>query len=428
MKNNSIPRDQVKVSLYLDTRRKKDIGTYPVKIRVYDPSTKKAKHYSTNFDLHEKDFNRIFYPEIGQRFRAEEKEIQSNLLELEGLYKKHADSLKYFNFEAFESLFESKTGDDSNVFFHFENKVKELREAERFSTATTYYNSLQSLKLFLKYKNGKESKSLNFHEITVKLLESYEEWMNINQGKSLTTVGIYLRNLRAIFNKVIETKIIDSGIYPFGVRRYEIPASNNIKKAFTEDQLSKLFKSEPKIAEQQKAKDYWFFSYVCNGMNIKDIVYLKWGNITDEQIEFIREKTKRTKKANQIPIQVPMSAFAKDFIEKYGTKDKGTNDYVFPIINNQMNEEEKDKKRKNFTRFINQHLKNLAKDNGLNDDVSTYWARHSFATMALRNNASIELVSEALGHSDMKTTKIYFAGFENKHKKDNLDKITNFMK
>jgi site-specific recombinase XerD len=93
-----------------------------------------------------------------------------------------------------------------------------------------------------------------------------------------------------------------------------------------------------------------------------------------------------------------------------------------------MTEEEKDHKKRSFTRFINQHLKNLAKDNGLNEDVSTYWARHSFATMAVRKKASLEFVSEALGHSDLKTTKNYFAGFEDKTKKDILEDITDFMR
>jgi site-specific recombinase XerD len=161
-------------------------------------------------------------------------------------------------------------------------------------------------------------------------------------------------------------------------------------------------------------------------MNIKDIVYLKWKNIVGGQIEFVREKTKRTKKAKQKVIQVPLTDFAKEFIVKYGVKDKSQ--YVLPIINDEMSEEEKDARKRTFTRFINQHLKNLAKANGLTEDISTYWARHSFATSAVRQSASMEFVSEALGHSDLKTTKNYFAGFEDKTKKEILEGITDFMR
>jgi site-specific recombinase XerD len=93
-----------------------------------------------------------------------------------------------------------------------------------------------------------------------------------------------------------------------------------------------------------------------------------------------------------------------------------------------MTEEEKDMKRKTFITFSNKYLKQLATANGLSDDISTYWARHTFATTAIRKNASLEFVSEALGHSDMKTTNNYFAGFEDKTKKEILDDITDFMR
>lgn len=428
MRNNIKTKETVKVSLYLDTRRKKDNGTYPVRIRVYDSTTRKARLYTTDFDLTEKDFNRIFFPELGQRFRKEEKEIQTDLLAIESDYKEKAESLGIFNFDAFEKLFEIKRGDLINVFWHFESLIKEMKDSNRFGTALTYESSLKSLKSFLQAKRGKEPKQLHFQEITAKFLESYESWMTEKKEKTLTTVGIYLRALRVIFNKAMDQKVIDKEIYPFGIRKYEIPASSNTKKAFDSDQLQKLFQAVPKIEEQEKAKDYWFFSFVCNGMNIKDIVYLKWRNINDGQIEFVREKTKRTKKTKQKTIQVPLTDFAKSFIEKYGNSDRSKNSYVFPIINDDMSEEEKDQKKRSFTRFINQHLKNLAKDNGLNGDISTYWARHSFATTAVRKKASLEFVSEALGHSDLKTTKNYFAGFEDKTKKEILEDITDFMR
>lgn len=299
MRNNKKTKATVKVSLYLDTRRQKDNGTYPVRIRVYDASTKKARLYTTDFDLTEKDFNRIFFPEIGQRFKKEEKEIQTDLLAIESDYQEKAESLTIFTFEAFEKLFEIKRGDVINVFWHYESRIQDLKASNRFGTALTYESGLKSLKSFLLAKNGRAPKILHFQDITAKFLEKYEEWMTESEGKSLTTVGIYLRALRTVFNSAIDSKIIDREIYPFGPKRYEIPASSNTKKAFDSDQLEKLFQAVPKIEEQQKAKDFWFFSFVCNGMNIKDIVYLKWKNINDGQIEFVREKTKRTKKAKQ---------------------------------------------------------------------------------------------------------------------------------
>lgn len=421
-------KDPVAVNLYLDTRRQKDNGSFPVKIRVYDGTTKKARLYTTDFDLSEKDFKRIFFPEKGQRFRKEETEIREDLESLKTYYSEKIKDLKTFTFEALEKSLEIKSGDFSDALFHFDAYIKDLKESDRIGTASSYELSKKSLISFLKAKIKKEPKSLLFQDITVKFLNDYEKWMTDSKGKSLTTVGIYLRGLRVIFNRAIESKSIDKDLYPFGVKKYEIPASTNPKKAFDSTQLTTLFQVEAQTPEQEKARDFWFFSFVCNGMNMKDILHLKWRNIDNGQIIFVREKTKRTKKANSKPIQVPLTDFAKSFIEKYGTKEKESNGFIFSIFNDKMTAEKQHFEKLKFIRFVNQHIKHLAKANGLTEDISTYWARHSFATTAVRKKASLEYVSEALGHSDLKTTKNYFAGFEDKTKKEILEDITDFMR
>ena len=428
MRSNTTLKEAVKVSLYHDRRKKKNNGTYPVRIRVYETSTKKVRLYTTNFDLTEKDFSRIFFPQAGQKLRREEKEIQSDLLAIESEYKERAEGLDFFNFDAFQKLFKVKKGDLINVFWHYETVIQEKTEAKRFGTALTYTSSMRSLISFFKATRGKEPSHLYFQEITPKLLESYETWMTESEKKSFNTVGIYLRNLRAIFNKAINEKIVDEEMYPFGLRKYEIPAASKAKKAFNTDQLEKLFQAIPKNEEQVKARDVWFFSFVCNGVNIKDIVYLKWKNIVGNQIEFIREKSRHTKKTRQKTIQVPLTDFSKGFIEKYGVKDKSESEYVLPVINEKMTDAEKDKRKNNFTRFVNQHLKKLALENGLTTKISTYWARHSFSTSAIRKNVTMEFVSEALGHSDLKTTQNYFAGFEDHTKREVIEGITDFMR
>lgn len=421
-------KDPVSVNLYLDTRRQKDNGSFPVKIRVYDAITKKARLYTTDFDLSDKDFNRIFFPEKGQRFRKEETEIREDLENLKSFYSEKVKDLNSFTFEAFEKSLEMKSGDLLDAFYHFDSYIKELREYKRISTASSYELSMKSLKSFIKAKTGKEPKKLLFQDITIKFLNDYEAWMTDKEEKTLTTVGIYLRGLRVIFNRAIEMKSIDPSLYPFGSKKYEIPASTNTKKAFDSNQLGTLFQATAQTPEQEKARDFWFFSFVCNGMNMKDILHLKWKNLNDGQIEFVREKTKRTKKGNIKPIQVPLTDFAKSFIEKYGTKERNPNSFVFPILDEKMTAEKLHLAKLNFIRYVNQHVKKLAKANGLSESISTYWARHSFATTAVRKKASLEFVSEALGHSDLKTTKNYFAGFEDKTKKEILEDITDFMR
>lgn len=427
-KKTDSAKDQVTVNIYHDARRKKDNGLFPVRIRVYDSLTKKARLYTTDFDLSAKEFDRIFFPEKGQRFSKDERDIKDNLEGIVSFYQDKVHKINAFTFEALENSLTIKSGESKKVFFHYASYIQELKKYNKFSTASTYELSMKSLKSFIEERKGKQTTNLIFQDVTVKFLNDFEYWMTVLRKKSTTTVSMYLRALKTIFNKAIDAKVIDQEFYPFGIKKYEIPGSTNVKKSFDSDQLSILFNAKPKNPEQEKAKDFWFFSFVCNGMNIKDIIHLKWKDITDEQIVFIREKTKSTKKANIKPIQVPLSDFAVMFIKKYGNEDQRKSSFVFPILDESMTEEERHKRKQNFIRYINQHLKQLAKANGLTEDISTYWARHSFATTAVRKSASMEFVSEALGHSDLKTTKNYFAGFEDKTKREILEDITDFMK
>ncbi len=426
--NKDKTKETVSVNFYLDTRRKKDNGFFPVKIRVYDATIKKARLYSTDFDLTEKDFKRILFPELGQRFKNDEKEIKEDLESILKLYKKKIDSINSFTFEALEDSLSVKSGELIDSFYQYRELMNELKQQDRISTASSYELSMKALKNFIKDKKGKEPKKLLFQEITIKFLEDFENWMIKKSGKTSTTVGIYLRGLRVIFNRAIDSKAIDKEIYPFGAKKFEIPASTKVKKSFDNIQLATLFNAIPKTPEQQKAKDFWFFSFVCNGMNLKDILYLRWENIQDGQIIFYREKTKRTKKGNLKPIQVPLTEFANTFLETYGTNEKEKKGLIFPILNDDISAEKAHAKKMNFIRFVNQHLKKLAKDNGLTEDISSYYARHSFATTAIRKKASMEYVSEALGHADLKTTNNYFAGFEDKTKKEMMHEITDFMR
>jgi len=76
--------------------------------------------------------------------------------------------------------------------------------------------------------------------ITPVFLNQYEAWM-LNNGRSTTTVGIYLRSLRTIYNKGIEAGIVDKESYPFKKGKYQIPAGRNIKKALTIGEIQKIF-------------------------------------------------------------------------------------------------------------------------------------------------------------------------------------------
>ena len=167
----------VSVNFYHDSRKKKNNGLYPIKIRVYNGANKKARLYTTDFDLSLKDFNRIFFPEVGQRLRKEESEIRQDLESLKAFYLDKINELRSFTFEELEKSLKIKSGDVLNVFHHYDAYIKDLRDSGRISTASSYELGMKSLKAYLKAKTGKEAMTLLFQDVTVKFLTGYENWM-----------------------------------------------------------------------------------------------------------------------------------------------------------------------------------------------------------------------------------------------------------
>jgi len=246
----------------------------------------------------------------------------------------------------------------------------------------------------------------------------------IDSGRSMTTVGMYLRTLRYVLNKAIEEGEVKREQYPFGKRKYVIPEGRNTKKALSQEQLKTLFECVPSTPQQEKARAFFFFSYISNGMNMKDIAKLKSDQMDSDRFHFTRAKTARTKKGKQKQITVFLTAIQPKVIATYGNSSSDAI-YVFPIISESQSPEEQHRKIKNFTRSVNQHLKKLCRANGL-PEISTYWARHSFATRAVNSGASMDFMQESLGHGDVKSTYNYFAGFDDEAGKELAKKLMNF--
>lgn len=413
------------ISIYLDTRRAKAKGLFPVKLRVYAPSYSKTKFYTTKFNLTEKDFQSTWET---TKPRKEYQELRLKIQSVENKANDVAKALKVFSFDLFEKNLFGKTGQSDDVFYHYEQIIEALKTNNQFGTASNYLLSMKSLKNFVIAKTGKQPKKLLFIEITKEWLQKYENHMIDGMSRSRTTVSMYLRALRTIFNNAKNNNIISVEAYPFGEGKgkYEIPNGDNVKKALSKAQLKTLFEATPSTHEQEKAKDFWFFSFACNGMNIKDIAQLKWENLKGDKLVFFRAKTINTTKKNPKLTTVYLTDYAIKIIDKYCNQTKTPKALIFPIISDELSKEQQFLKIKNFTRFLNQNFKSFAVSAGLDESISTYWARHSFATSAIRNGASMEFVSEALSHNNIKTTQGYFAGFEDESKRKFMNTIMDF--
>lgn len=404
-------------AIILDTRNKTKDGLYPLKIRV--TFNRQSRMYGIGRDLTEEQFNKLFSSKLRDEFlkeiRVHSENIKKNAIDV-------SDKIRVFSFEKFRNAFignSSNSEKTDDVYKNLELYISTLQSEGRVSTASTYECTLKSLK---RYK-----KKLTFEEITVKFLNDYEKWM-LNSGNSITTVGIYLRSLRAIFNQAIDNGVINKDSYPFRKKLFQIAAGRNIKKALSVQNIHKIFEY-PTIygSSVDKAKDFWMFSYLCNGLNVKDICRLKWKDIDGDKLIVIRAKTANTSKSNQKIISIFLNDKALEIIDKWSC-DRKLNSYVFPILEENPSPQRERDLVQHFTKFINKYMKRIGKELGFEKPLTTYVARHSFSTVLKRGGAPIEYIAEALGHSSLKTTESYLDSFEDDVKRKYNDLLVQFTK
>ncbi|NCA76962.1 MAG: site-specific integrase [Alphaproteobacteria bacterium] len=277
-----------------------------------------------------------------------------------------------FTFETFTAeYFVSR--DKGDIISQMEDEVKKLKQEGRISTAKTFECTISSLKEF----TGKDK--LKFKEVTPSFLKKYEQWMlsprtitwktkdkeskSREKVNSVTTIGIYLRNVRTIFNA--NRGIIKGLTSPFGKGRYQIPKGKNIKKALTMDQVSRIAAYNAIETFERRSRDYWLFSYLCNGINIKDIARLKYSDIkTDSEgnakIVLIRAKTSATV-TEQEPIDIPVIRPIGKIIDLWGNKPASANQYIFPILVTGITPEDEYRAIQQTVQTINRNMKRICR-------------------------------------------------------------------
>ena len=400
-------------AIFIDKYHPKQDGTCSISIRV--THDRKKRYYPTPISLTETDFQKT----QGRKPRDPFKQIALSLQAYENRAAEIIGNLPIFTWEGFERQYLRNKGAKDSIHFAFAEYITVLRESDRIGTAVSYECAQSSI--------GKFKPDLRFAEVTPDLLKRYEKWMLANE-KSITTVGIYLRSLRTLFNNAIADGLISMDLYPFGKKKYEIPTGKNIKKALTLSDIEMIYNYEAMPgSSEEMARDYWLFMYLCNGINVKDLCLLTFDNIKGDFIEFERAKTVRTKRIVE-PIRIVITEDAKRIISKWGTKNAIGKNYIFPVLKMGLAAERERQLIQQLTKLINKYMKKIASEIGVLNDVTTYAARHSFATILQRSGASTEFISEALGHGNIKTTQSYLAGFEDSSKKDAIKALTAFKK
>lgn len=396
--------NQVSVTSTWDTRQEKKDGRHPIRIQVC--FQRKQKYYNTGQELTKEDWNRLPTTRVPELVKIRNCIRQSFDLVLESV-----KSLVYigeFTFASLEVLIGKVSA--GSLIDGFKAKVEVLRKEDRIGSMLYYKGTCRSIEEFA-------GSNIPFENVTVYWLKQYEKWL-LDNGKSYTTVGLRMRAIRTILNIAYRDGIIKSSQYPFGRGKYEIRRTVAAKRALTINQIAAIANYDKGSLATDRYRDLWVFIYLCNGINVADLVNLKFKNIIDGEICFIRQKTKRT--SSEIKeIRAVITPEMQRIIDRWGNK-PAPEEYIFPLIRHYDDPLLHFKEVCFFTRCFNRQLKRIGDALGINN-LTTYTARHSYATTLKRSGVNIAFISENLGHVNLSTTKAYLDTFEKDERLKNVD-------
>ena len=173
------------------------------------------------------------------------------------------------------------------------------------------------------------------------------------------------------------------------------------------------------LKSMEKWRDFWILSYLCNGVNFKDVAAWKWKNLQNGRIRFVRQKTKRSTKGQIKQIEIVLSDIAMNILLKYCTIDRSQENYIFPFYTKKMDADKKLRVANQQIKNINTWMKRIGDNLGFDFKVTYQSARHSFATISRNAGIDKDYISKALGHQSSKTTDNYLDSFEADKIKEN---------
>lgn len=281
---------------------------------------------------------------------------------------------------------------ENNSFIAFGRVLSyHLKQSGKTRCSETYQSSLNCFERFL----GKND--IAFEAIDSALLQEFENYLRMS-GVCSNTSSYYMRNLRAIYNKAVDRDLTIQR-YPF--KRVYTGIDKTVKRAIPLKIMRRIKDLDLTLnPAMDYARDMFMFSFYTRGMSFIDMAYLKHTDLRNGILSYRRKKTHQ-----QLLIrwEKPMQ----DIVNKYKSTDS---EFILPII--KRKDIDYRKQYINAVHFINRNLKKLGEQMGLSIPLTSYVARHTWASIAKSKNISLSVISEAMGHNSEKTTRIYLASLD----------------
>lgn len=407
----------VTYKVLLDERRVKSDGTFSVIIRI--TSNRKASTISSGVtikkELWNSDQNQVkpehpSYKLLNKKITEQYLKIQKAVLELEGEDTFSIESLKERLTENYKAPLATKT----ICFKDFTQQlIDDMVSLNQAGNAIIYRTALNRLMVYT------ANTKLKFTDINYKLLVGFKNQL-IKDGIKPNSISNYFRTLRAIYNKAIKANLVNRSCYPF--LEVQIKTERTAKRAIAIDELVKIAKLplNPK-SQEWHARNYFLISFTLRGASFTDLAYLTAANIRKDMLTYKRRKTGKE-------LNIKLHSITKELFSNYSVSNSK---YLLPILPANITENGLTAKAiiLQWVKTVNKYLDRLAKKCNIEEDVTTYVSRHTWATTAKRLGYSNELIAEALGHEyGNKITNIYLDNFDQSLIDDVNNRILSFLK
>ena len=273
-----------------------------------------------------------------------------------------------------------------------QRQVDDLQKAGKARTSETYHTTLNR---FNDYLEGRE---VQFKEVTTSLIDGFEAYLEARHN-SRNTTSFYMRVLRAVYNRGVDkgwTRQRD----PF---RHVYTGVERTRKRAVSISVIRRLKGLDLSGRQdlEKARDLFLFSFYTRGMSFIDMAYLHRKNLSGGSLTYTRRKTGQT-------ICVRWEPAMQEIVDRYPVNPNG---FLLPILTKPR--EDLRKQYKNSILKTNISLAKISEMLHLKEPLTTYVARHSWASIAYSQSVPVSLISEGMGHDSERTTRIYLASVTN---------------
>ena len=280
-----------------------------------------------------------------------------------------------------------------SVFTFFRKQIAKKEQMQCVGTKNNYTNAVNR---FVEFRNQKD---LTFSQMTADMMEMYQAWL-WNRGVRQNTVSFYLRTLRTLHHKAVEAgQATSNDIFA----HVQTANERTAKRAISVKDIRKIEKLELQIGSSiDKARDLFLLSFYLRGMAFVDMAFLKKSDLKCGMVSYNRRKTHQNLNIEWIK---PMQAI----IDKYAEQTKDS-PYMLPILTGKETSPYTQYRKVEYN--TNYNLKKIGKMIGLKIPLTTYVARHTWASIALHMNIPIATISEGMGHNSYKTTQIYLESID----------------